>query len=1427
MDHQGAGFAFDSNMDFSNMFAATPGTLFKPADNTSGFFFADEGIDTTASSFIDPTTLGTPQQGAYDMNIQPTANYFPQTPATQFLDAMPTQYNNAYGKRPLQLEADDFPQSKRQATYDFPLFPTPPTTTASSWALEPTPSTTTVEGLSDEAADVCATWFTKYNVLPGDRHIDSLSQLTGESADAIRSWFGQLLKQGMGKGGPSDSAYKSQTAHIQQQSSFWDDHTYQTELLQASPHQPLQILAEDTTPEVSFNQETTVSATAQPVATTRSCKKRCTPTDDLELLARDPRKIYQCTRKCGKRYGRKNDWKRKEEEGYPCKSWVCSLCISEGVENVKPCYRKYHFVQHFRNIHADVDPEDYEEASIVYSETEFPRKCGFCRHRFASRQERIDHIADHFKQGKCMLDWRDDDENNDVDDSTDDDNDDRPSGDGFDGSPSSQPPPFHPGGGSDSNSFGGQGSSGGPAGQPPQSGFFHFQLSQLGESQRYCAVQPTKLTTPSPNISQSSISPDCGGTFPADEFAKQQCQLNRHNSAKGDYENALAGDAFAQSVMTDNEASMEELLDARGLEHTCATNDAVSFETEVLHSASTPSLSQPEAMLDDLIKGEDIGTLGLLPDMTTTTHSQRNNTTDQAPSSLSMSLIPLSRAFHSIKLLGAGGFSTVDEVRHQQTGLRIVRKTLKNRNQTALDELKKEVNVLQKLRHPHIIRFLGAYSKGDKMSILLSPVAETTLAVWLDKSAAEQPANLFETIVKMFGCLASSVRYLHEQRPVVKHMDIKPQNILVVEGDREFPHVILCDFGVSSAEDRADDQSRPWTRQYIAPEVFEGFARKQAADIWSLGCVFAEMASIPLSQDNELWMDFSKTFGGRSGTYYWQDVPGVQKKLTALAAEANRPSEKTVVRMLLNMLSAQPDERPDASSLTKVFTPAPCCLNWPNDKTIFPGPHEEFHEVEKIGKQHGIDLHDQNAIDRTASATIAKTWLDDCLCTHGSCRHLSMGYPYDLPKRLIDILPEGQPGSYVRIIKSDSLETATQDVQYVALSHVWTHAEPILSSDSQSRMQTELGLEQLPVAVRNAISQVQQLGFRYCWLDSLCVLQDSEQEKEQECTSMSSTFRNAVLTVVLEQLAGANAITHPVPGLQDLHTVTSPVPSFTPDVDSNPIATRLPASALLPADILAAPNLGWDTRAWALQDRLLSRRFLHLGEQAYWECNSLKASETFPQGLPALLWEKTHTQCSEDELRPQNPALTSFCRVRQNKTSTFGKIPSCPRALGLNATRPPMFNKTPLWHPTPASLLDATTSATSEPHLPLPSASRLRNCQWIKKQGDDAGQGTEAVQATLNIHNRIDCMASSDHSRCTCCSSSENSSSRQAIGSNGNGHGNGHGSKVNANANTNGNRNRSVAARFAAAEKVGELGYKGSGGRTDDDSAANIANTLV
>jgi serine/threonine protein kinase len=1126
-------------------------------------------------------------------------------------------------------------------------------------------------------------------------------------------------------GSQSDSAYKSQTALIQQeqhqkqQDLFWNDQTFQTELPGAySVYESTlqQTLGETSTPGSSPNRDN-ATATVQPVTT--GGKKRCTPTEDPELLGRDPRKIYQCTRKCGKRYGRKNDWKRNEEEGYPCKSWVCSLCTIEGADNVRPCFRKYHFVQHFRNIHPEMNAEDFDEASTVYSETEFPRKCGFCRHRFETRQERIDHIADHFKQGKCMLDWRDE-EDNDSHNSADDDNDDGPGDDDFGGKPSPQPP-FHPRGENDSKHTGSGGGSGGSASQSSNGGFFQFQLSQLGESQLYCADQPIKPTTLSPNISQPSTSPEADASASLGISTDQQSSQDSNIPAEGDHKNALAGDVLTESLKKEHcSSTLDMRTDSRLLEHPHWKHSRADVAVDTRVSSPAPPVSAEHL---------DISPLETSLDTIATTSTQHNTAKRLSRTSKRLST---TTHFLSVKLLGSGGFSTVDEVVHQQTGLHVGRKTLKNRDQTAIEELKKEVSVLQKLRHPHIIRFLGAYSRGDKMSILLSPVAETTLAVWLQRSASQKPANLSETIVKMFGCLASSVRYLHEQRPVVKHMDIKPQNILIVEGDQEFPHVVLSDFGVSSSEDVSDDQYKPLTRQYIAPEVFEGFNRKQASDIWSLGCVFAEMASVSFSQDNTGWLAFREAFSGRTGKHYWQDVSGIQDKLAAFLVEAKTTTEQTVVRALQTMLNAEPDERPDAGSLTMIFTPAPCCLNWPNDKATFPGPQEEFGGVETLAHQGDNETcnhnhaYRRNGTESEVSLSNAKTWLDDCTHTHEACHHTAKRDASTLPTRLIEILP-GTPGDEIRarIIQTDGLEPTAE---YVALSHVWGDEQPVLSSNTLLSMRSELPLGTLPVAVTNAIATAQRLGHRYCWLDSLCVLQDSEEEKERECTGMASIFRNAALTVVLDQLTRDNSEVV-VSGTTDKKYLPSLLGSTSKSVTPG----RLPASALLPTGILTTPNFGWDTRAWALQDRLLSRRFLHLGEQLYWECNTLKASETFPRGLSALVWEKVHTESGKG-LQPV-PTATPNCNSKSSNEIQL-MLNSHPIDASVMETGKTCYDNDHLdtRQDCASNVNHARSLGSTEPQRTTASSSLQHHCQWSKNHGDDAVNGMHAEKIALEVN---------------------------------------------------------------------------------------------
>jgi hypothetical protein len=492
--------------------------------------------------------------------MQNTLNTFSPTPSQSFDTMYQPNFSTALGKRPLQLDVQDFPQAKRLETADYTstsLFsPLPSSTTA--WDAQITPAPSIEVGLSDEAADMCAMWFNKYAILPSDRHIDSLSQLTGESADAIRHWFGRLMKQGMN--GQADSAYKSQTGvtglHPDQ---FWHDNlpttlphddmlnTYR-DLVQM-PQLPVEESTQDSfTSEVSCEHETTTAK--QTTNALRGGKKsRCTPTDDVSLLSRDSSKIFQCTRKCGKRYGRKCDWKRNEEEGYPCKSWVCSLCTNAGVENVKPCFRKYHFAQHFRNIHPGVSCDTYEEASVVSSETEFPRKCGFCKHRFTSRQERIDHIAEHFKQGKCMLDWNDGDDSDNSNDS--DNGDDRPSDDDSDNSrPAHQPPPRDPRGGSNTKHFGSGGDTGGGNGGGAQGGYFQFQLSQLsggetGSECYYAQLQPTLQTSVLQDTQQRQR---CSSEPIHQRSIEVLGSHSKLDAPKGDHSNALARDALSRPL---------------------------------------------------------------------------------------------------------------------------------------------------------------------------------------------------------------------------------------------------------------------------------------------------------------------------------------------------------------------------------------------------------------------------------------------------------------------------------------------------------------------------------------------------------------------------------------------------------------------------------------------------------------------------------------------------------------------------------------------------------------------------------------------------------------------------------------------------------------------------------------------------------------
>ncbi|KAF2277865.1 uncharacterized protein EI97DRAFT_431938 [Westerdykella ornata] len=1236
-----AGFQF--GMDFSNMnFANTAMPNLSEGNTDTDFFLFDEGVDTAYSQFdssfasMNTEAYQNPTLNQTMDNTLASGSTFSQLDFTSPSQIFGTYPVNSM-KRPLQIDTQDAPQRKRHQGAGCNSNFTSPLLSSASSIVE--------VGLNDQAADVCATWFSKYNVLPSDRHIESLSQLTGEPAAAIRAWFGQMLKHGIAG---HDSAYKSQTSLTQ------------------SPQ------LDDTQNQTQFEATTlsrTCDSTTSPL---RGGKKGCTPTNDPDLLRRDPNKIFQCTRKCGKRYGRKCDWKRNEEEGYPAVSWKCSLCISQGVDKVKPCFRRYHFKQHFGNIHPGMNFEDYEKDSLIRTDSTFPRHCGFCTHRFESRQDRIDHIAEHFANGKCMLDWKDPEDDQSPDEGDDDSGDDNNAPDSFQGGegPSSGRPDGqdYSGGKQDE---GGDGSNGyNPFGGFGQYQYLSTQLSdavpasgsnqssgepsgcQLADEECFKVGEVSGM-----NLVLQEVGLDQGKEERCSTFTQDACRLEKNVGASeatilpslesccddglNTTVSLIPGPSLppppllppvTQGLMPytchhshENQSAVQNLDD----DHSGIVSETVDFKQKmVLHEKALEG--------DPTSKGAGNGSLW---------YSDVNTLLEDRRSASPGDPYLESQSFLSVKLLGAGGFSTVDEVVHQDTKLRISRKTLKNREESAIEELKKEVGVLQKLRHPHIIRFLGAYAKDEKVSILLTPVADTTLAVWLQRMQTgeiQRPVGLLDTVLNMFGCLVSSIRYLHEQRPVITHGDIKPQNILVMHNNGEMPHVILSDFGVSSFTDQQEDTA-PLTRRYCAPEIPSGVKRDQAADIWSLGCVFIEMLVTALDRSGTQTLEFRKQFSGRHGKYYWQDLAGLHGWLCTFTDQATNAKELVALQTIQSTLRMEPSERPTAAELALIFTPAACCLAWANEQASFPAPHEELDMVQQFLKEEfnkGLDEVTSPGVlplsqipQPNPSPVQLKEWLDKCTHGHESC-HSRSPEAGKLPTRLLDIRPDEADNGADRLQSIRLIDTAelAGPVEYAALNYTWGDDDLTLSS---AMLETDLCLIPRPMLstqLNDAITAAEHMGLRYIWVDSLCVIQDSEADKQQECAQMASTYRNALITIVV--------------GHANESVIST---DMTSEASSSSTSPSTPSHL---QKVWQSAGFAWDTRAWVLMERLLCNRILHLTEgQMYWECHSLKASETFPNGLPSLVWEKVHTKPSPKQGSACCQQKITVCNDRHRRGS--------------------------------------------------------------------------------------------------------------------------------------------------------------------------------
>uniref|UniRef100_UPI00398F60E1 serine/threonine-protein kinase Nek8 isoform X2 n=1 Tax=Pristiophorus japonicus TaxID=55135 RepID=UPI00398F60E1 len=248
--------------------------------------------------------------------------------------------------------------------------------------------------------------------------------------------------------------------------------------------------------------------------------------------------------------------------------------------------------------------------------------------------------------------------------------------------------------------------------------------------------------------------------------------------------------------------------------------------------------------------------------------------------------------YQKIKVVGRGAFGIVHLCLRKADQKLVILKQIPVEQMTKDERLaaQNECQVLKLLNHPNIIEYYENFLEDKALMIAMEYAPGGTLAEYIQKRNSLLDE---ETIMHFFVQILLALHHVHNK--LILHRDLKTQNILL---DKYQMIVKIGDFGISKIlSSKSKAYTVVGTPCYISPELCEGKPYNQKSDIWALGCVLYELASLKRA-------------------FEAANLPAlVLKIMSGTFAPISDQYSPELRQLILGMLSLDPSKRPQLSEI--------------------------------------------------------------------------------------------------------------------------------------------------------------------------------------------------------------------------------------------------------------------------------------------------------------------------------------------------------------------------------------------------------------------------------------------------------------------------------------------------------------------------------